>query len=679
MDKILFGAAYYREYMPYERLDQDIELMKQAGMNTIRIAESTWSTMEIREGEFDFSSVDRVLDKAEEKGMNVIIGTPTYAIPSWLAKKDATILADTINGQERYGRRQNMDITNKTFLFYAERIIRKLIDHVSKRRCVIGFQIDNETKHYGTSGERVQELFREHLIHKFKTVENFNQAYGLAYWSNSIGSWEDLPDVRGTINAGFACEFAAFQRNLVTDFLGWQSEIVTEYKRNDQFITHNLDFEWKRFGSPNTQEGYSYGVQPDVDHKKVAEHLTIAGTDIYHMSQDNLTGAEIAFGGDLIRSLKQDNYLVLETQAQAFKHWTPYDGQLRLQAYSHLASGADGVMYWNWHSIHNSFETYWKGILSHDMEPNATFYEASQIGAEWNRIGDSLVHLHKKNHVAILVSNECLSALNWFPIDENLTYNDVVRWMYDTLYEMNIECDIIFSKEELSAYKLVIVPALYTAPEEMLCRLQEFMNQGGCVVASFKTGFCNENLSVFHDRQPHILSESLGVTYNQFANPSKVTLKLNTSMGVDLTQEEKKVNYWMELLTTQGAETIASYQHPYWGKYSAITGNTTGKGYGYYIGCFCSKKVLEVIYQMAVIQAGIQTMEEKLKWPIVRRIGWNQQQQEIHYYFNYSDKEQKIKCPDGKWIELITETNYQQKEQIRLKDWGVVILCRQNL
>lgn len=111
----------------------------------------------------------------------------------------------------------------------------------------------------------------------------------------------------GTTTAA-GCEFEKFQRQLVTDFLKRQAEIVGEYKRADQFITHNFDFAWK---------GYSYGVQPDVDHFKAAEAVTIAGCDIYHPSQDKLTGKEIAFGGDLTRSLKKNNYFLIETEAQA--------------------------------------------------------------------------------------------------------------------------------------------------------------------------------------------------------------------------------------------------------------------------------------------------------------------------------------------------------------------------
>ena len=115
--------------------------------------------------------------------------------------------------------------------------------------------------------------------------------------------------MRGTVNGSLGAEFEKFQRTLVDDFLAWQADIVREYKREDQFITHNFDFEWR---------GHSFGVQPEVNHYHAARALTIAGVDIYHPSQDELTGAEIAFGGDMTRSLKQDNYLMIETQAQGW-------------------------------------------------------------------------------------------------------------------------------------------------------------------------------------------------------------------------------------------------------------------------------------------------------------------------------------------------------------------------
>ena len=139
-------------------------------------------------------------------------------------------------------------------------------------------------------------------------------------------------------------------------FLSWQADIVREYKRDDQFITQNFDFDWTT---------HSIGYQSQVDQYDASRCMTVAGADIYHPSNEELTGAEITVCGNISRSLKKDNYLILETEAQGLTPWLPYPGQLRLQAYSHIANGSNSVMYWHWHSIHNAIESYWKGVLSH--------------------------------------------------------------------------------------------------------------------------------------------------------------------------------------------------------------------------------------------------------------------------------------------------------------------------
>lgn len=151
MKKLYYGAAYYDEYMPYDRLKEDISMMLAAGINVVRIAESTWSTLEPRPGVFDFTHIDRVMDAMHQAGIDVIIGTPTYAIPSWLEKMHPEVIADTQTGRRPYGARQIMDITSPAYLFYAERVIRRLLAHVAGHPAVIGYQVDNETKHYGTA------------------------------------------------------------------------------------------------------------------------------------------------------------------------------------------------------------------------------------------------------------------------------------------------------------------------------------------------------------------------------------------------------------------------------------------------------------------------------------------------------------------------------------------------
>lgn len=675
MKELLYGAAYYDEYMPYDRLDKDVEMMKKAGINTVRIAESTWSTCEPQPGVFDFSHVERVMDAMEEAGINVIIGTPTYAVPTWMVKAHPDVLAETVKGRGIYGARQIMDITHPVYLFYAERVIRELMKCTAHRKCVIGFQLDNETKYYGTAGKNVQEQFVKYIREKFHdNLDAMNYEFGLDYWSNRINAWEDFLDVRGTINGSLGAEFEKFQRTLVDKFLGWQADIVNEYRREDQFVTHNLDFEWR---------GYSYGIQPYVNHLHASQCLTIAGTDIYHPTQDDLTGVEIAFGGDLIRSLKQDNYLVIETEAQGFPGWTPYKGQLRLQAYSHLASGANSVMYWHWHSIHNGCETYWKGILSHDFQENATYREACIIGNEFARLGKHLVNLKKKNEVAVLVSNEALTALNWFRIQEqapgadakSIYYNDVMRWMYDTLYHMNIECDFIWPESEnLDQYKAIIVPALYAAPDELLIRLNQYVENGGTLIASFKTAFANENVKVSHEVQPHILSNCFGVHYDQFTFPKNVGL---TGEVIPEKPDQKgnahpAANVFMELLVSEGAEVLASYEHYNWKDYAAITRNHYGKGQAVYIGCMTDEETLKSVYKAVLPEAGVEIPE--YHYPIIVRKGLNDLGKTVCYFLNYSGMELEMPYDYKNGIELLENTAVENGTALQMPAWGVKIV-----
>lgn len=672
MKKLLYGAAYYDEYMPYDRLQQDVAMMKKAGINTVRIAESTWSTCEPQEGVFDFSHVERVMDAMEEAGINVIIGTPTYAIPTWMVKSHPDVMAETVKGRGIYGARQIMDITHPVYRFYAERVIRKLMECTAHRKCVIGFQVDNETKYYGTAGKNVQEKFVKYLRKKFNNdLDAMNHEFGLDYWSNRINAWEDFPDVRGTINGSLGAEFEKFQRTLVDEFLSWQADIVNEYRREDQFITHNFDFEWR---------GYSYGVQPDVNHYHAAKALTIAGTDIYHPTQDDLTGAEIAFGGDMTRSLKRDNYLVLETEAQGYPGWTPYKGQLRLQAYSHLASGANSVMYWHWHSIHNSFETYWRGLLSHDMQENAPYREACIIGNEFSRLGSHLVNLKKKNDVAILVSNEALTALKWFGIeataagDHGIGYNDVVRWLYDTLFKMNIECDFVWPESDnLDQYKAIFVPALYAAPDELLEKLKQYTANGGTLVATFKTAFANENVKVSHEMQPHILSNCFGISYQQFTFPKNTGLSGSIINGTAKDSDEKaEAKVFMELLMPQEAEVLASYDHYNWKEYAAITKNHYGKGTAIYIGCMTDDNTLKAVLTEALNSAEVEIPE--YSWPVIVRKGINDLNKCVRYILNYSAEEQNVIYHGANGTELFSEESVQDGDTVTVLPWNLKIV-----
>lgn len=660
---LLFGAAYYDEYMPYDRLEEDMAMMQKAGMNVIRIAESTWSTLEPQEGEFHFAHIDRMLHAAARHGIEVIIGTPTYAIPSWLAAKADDMLVTTKDGTAIYGHRQNMDITNPIYRRHAEQVIRALLSHVQDIPNVIGFQIDNETKHYNTAGPRAQQMFVTYLKDKYPDIHEFNREFGLDYWSNRIDDWNYFPDIRGTINGSLAAEFEKFQRSLVTEFFQWQASIIQEYLRPGQFITHNFDFEW---------HNYSFGLQPDVDQFDAARCMTVSGADIYHPSQDDLTGFELTFCGNVARGLKKENYLILETQAQGLAEWLPYPKQLRLCAYSHIANGSNSVMYWHWHSIHNSFESYWKGVLSHNFSENATYREACQIGAEFARIGSHLKNIVKKNDVAIMVDNLSLTGQHYFPTGElgDYSYNTIVRWLADSLCRQNIEYDIIHSSDDnLSDYKMILIPALYSASEKTLSNIRDFVASGGTAVVTFRSGFSDSQLKIHCDMQPHGLRECLGIHYDQFTTPRQTKLAFGDKFQ---TSDSFDIKHWMELVTPDTAEVLAYYKDCAFGDYAAITENSYGRGHAFYLSCFFETAALDAFLAYAASTARIELPE--VTYPVLIKKGTNDLKRHLVYYFNYSGK--PVSCPysykDGR--ELLSGQAVCTNDMLDIPAWDVRII-----
>jgi len=470
MSNVLYGAAYYSEYNPYERLDKDVALMKAADITVVRMGESTWSLWEPEDGEFKYAWMDRVVDAMGKAGIKVIMGTPTYSIPTWMYHAHPEILARPLGGAPTfYGMRQNMDTDNPTYRFYAQRLIRNLVEHYRDNPTVIGWQIDNETSSYGASNHDVFVGFVNHLKQKFGTTDNLNKAWGLNYWGQDVNGWENMPTRDSTISTGYKLEWSRWEQMRVTNFLSWQAALVREYRRPAQFVTQDFGGSMRR----------------DVNEYEVAKVLDIASNNPYHGTQDHMDGQAQAEQGDYTRSLKHTNFLVTETNAQTTDwssayQYPPYDGQLRLDVYTHLSSGANMVEYWHWSSIPSGQETYWKGVLSHDLEPNRAYAEVSRTAHELQKIGPHLVNLTIKNDVAILYSVDSANALDFMPFAlagarqwkmgaPLADYKSVVDQVHRALYNNNVGADFIFPEDaDFSRYKLIVIPPLYIADDALL-------------------------------------------------------------------------------------------------------------------------------------------------------------------------------------------------------------------
>ena len=680
METVLYGVAYYPEYMPHDRLDQDIELMRKAGITVVRVGESTWSSWEPREGDFQFAWMQRVLDRLQQAGIKAILGTPTYSIPTWLYKQHPEIVV-THNGVAPplsdpyspsyppaltpgfYGPRQNYDFLNPYFRQAAEGVIRQIISHFKDHPAVVGYQIDNETFPTGIPTRYMNAAFLDRLKQKYKTPAAINSTWGLVYWGQLVDTWESLPPRDGILNPGYKLEWENFQHDVITDYLAWQAKIVNEYKRPNQFITQD----------------FSGGVHTNLDQWAIAHNLDIVAENPYFQTQQRLDGRGIWLSGDVGRSLKHTNYLVTETNAQTIgwdsrTQYPQYPGQLRLVVYTHLAAGANMVEYWHWHSLHYGQETYWKGVLSHDLEPNRTYDEVSRVAAELKKIGPQLVDLKKENKVAILFSADSANAISYMPFSDHVGYMTVLRQMYDALYDLNVEPDFVSpDSTDLSTYRVLLVPPLYSASDAVLQRVSDYVKNGGHVVMSFKSGFTNEYSTARDVMAPGPLRTAAGFHYQEFTNLAEPQRLKPDPFGVG---EQNKGAVWEEFLIPDTAQVLASFDDPYW-HFPAVTRNRHGAGTLTYEGSYLTEPLQREIIRDVLRRADLTGPDQNLPAPVKVRHGRNGQGKLLHYYLNFSGEEQSFSYPYGKGAELLTNSSVQQGEILKLRPWDLAIVINE--
>lgn len=673
MSNVLYGAAYYHEYMPYERLEKDVALMKDAGITVVRMGESTWSLWEPEDGKFEYAWMDRVVDAMTKAGIKVILGTPTYSVPTWMYHAHPEVLARPLGGaQTFYGMRQNMDTDNPTYRYYAQRLIRKMVEHYKDNPNVIGWQIDNETSSYGASNQDVFVGFVNHLKGKFGTTDALNKAWGLNYWGQNVNGWENMPTRDSTISTGYKLEWSRWEEMRVTDFLNWQAGLVREYRGPNQFVTQD----------------YGGAMKRDVNEFEIAKTLDVAANNPYHGTQEHFDGQAQAEQGDYTRSLKRANYLVTETNAQTTDwssgyQYPPYDGQLRLDVYTHLSSGANMVEYWHWASIPSGQETYWKGVLSHDLEPNRAYAEVSRTAHELQRVGPKLVNLKIKNEVAILYSVDSANALDFMPFalapaaqwemgKPVATYSTVVHQLHKAFYDANVGVDFVFPEQmDFSGYKLIVVPPLYIASDALLQKLSDYVKGGGHVLMTFKSGFANENSAVRAVRAPGPLREAAGFNYQEFSNLEKPLGLKGDPFKVG---DENKAMYWVEFLQLESAKPLAYYDHPFFGRWPAITRNAFGAGSLTYEGTFVSEAVQRAVVLEVLKDAKVSETAQVLPTHVREKSGVNLSGKKLHYFLNYSGTTQEFTYSQGAGTELLSGKAVAAASAVQLAPWDLMIV-----
>ncbi|TWD75187.1 beta-galactosidase [Kribbella amoyensis] len=680
--RVLLGTAYYPEYLPRElagRIGTDLDLMAAAGIGVIRVGESVWSSWEPRDGVFALDWLTPVLDGAAERGIEVLLGTPTYAVPPWLQRAHPEIAAERRTGERvPWGVRQEVDCHQPAFRFHAERVIRRIVEHHRDHPAVTGYQVDNEPGLLLPHNESTFQAFVAELRAEYGDVDTLNEAWGLTYWSHRLSDWSELWRPDGNSTPSYDLAWRRFQARRTTEFIGWQADLVRELRRPGQFVTTCL--------------AYGRAAVADVP---LTERLDVASGNVYVHVQDGLdrpagpqrfepgwfgrTVPELFLSADRIHASQQRPFLVTETNATSIGgsqlNHPPYDGQLRQLAWAMVARGARLIQYWHWHSIHHGAETYWGGILGHSLQPGRVYREVAAIGAELGRAGEEVAELKPDVDVAVLWSTDSEWALQFQPplahpggVPDQASYRAMVTAFYTGIVDAGLRPGILAAEHltdpaALAArYPVLIVPAFYVASDDELAVLTEYARAGGHLVLGPRTGYADPEARARTEIAPGPLRDAAGVHYLEYENlldPQPVNGTV--APGGHATR-------WADDLVLDDAETLAWYEHPGGGRRPVVTTKRYGEGQVTYVGSVPDPVLARSIAELTAVPAWTGLPESVTAMSAVNPAG-----RRLWFVHNWSGDPVEVTVPFAV-TEVLTEKPVASDESFELAARDVRVL-----
>lgn len=497
IDGLVMGVCYYPEHWPKDVWEEDLDRMKEVGISVVRIAEFAWALMEPREGVFDFSLFSEFMDLCDKKGMDVIVGTPTATPPAWLTHKYPEVLnQDELGHVYHHGHRRHYNMNTKIYYDLSRRIVEKMAYAYKDKKCLIGWQLDNEfncsINSYHSKADDI--AFRTYLKDKFKDLDTLNEALGNTFWSQIYTDWNQIETPKhvaaNAYNPHMMLEFRKFISDTVLRYAKMQTETLRSIIPADQFITTNGLFkyiDYKKMQDANTTDYITFDSYPGFSNTVNADlenFITLRDRDMIK----NLS---------MTRGLSA-NFGVMEQQSGG-GGWTvgsacpmPKPGQMRLWTYQSVAHGADFISYFRWRTSPMGTEIYWEGINSHDNRPDARrVLEAQEIGKEFK----SLQEVAGSKYVA-KVGYIHSYANDWD------AYGDTIRRRYQDISDASwfraatlshtpmdyVYLDENTKVEDLKKYELLVFSHACIVTKKVSEILSQYVKEGGTLVIGARTG-----------------------------------------------------------------------------------------------------------------------------------------------------------------------------------------------
>ena len=657
-----YGGDYNPEQWPEDTWAEDMRLLKLAHIDIVTLNVFSWAALQSDEVTYHFEKLDKIMNLVRDNGMKVCMATSTGAHPAWMARKHPDILRVESNGMRRkFGSRHNSCPNSPTYQKYAKALAARLAERYKDYDNIVAWHISNE---YGGECycENCEKAFRVWLKEKYHTIDEVNRVWDTAFWGHTFYDFDDI---------------------VVPNHL-------SEHWGNDRTTFQGISLDYKRFNSESLLNAFRleydaiHAITPDIpittnlmgtyqplDYQMWGKYMNFISWDNYPSNETPLE--ETAMRHDLMRGAKQGKPFALMEQTPSVTNWLPYNmlkrpGVMRLWSYQAVAHGADTVMFFQMKRSIGACEKYHGAVIDHVGNENTrVFREVTELGAELEKLGSQTLGARTDAKAAIVFDWD-----NWWGISYSagpsiyLDYCQEVLHYYKALHNKNIPVDMIGVEDDLSKYSLVIAPVLYMVKGNYDEKIRAFVKNGGRFLTTFFSGYVDEHDLVTIGGYPGKLRDILGIwVEEEDALPKEME---NSFSYQGKTYPAKML---CDLLHTEGAQALSSYEKDFYAGMPVLTKNAFGKGYGYYVATSSDDAFYEDYLSEICAEAGITPiMDTPATVEVTMRSNTNGS---FVFLLNHGEETYETTLPFA-GTDLLTDTAYAQNDAITLKAKGVAII-----
>ncbi|WP_270201407.1 beta-galactosidase [Bifidobacterium pseudocatenulatum] len=514
-ERIWYGGDYNPDQWPEEVWDDDVRLMKKAGVNLVSVGIFSWAKIETSEGVYDFDWLDRIIDKLGEAGIAVDLASATASPPMWLTQAHPEVLWKDYRGDVcQPGARQHWRPTSPVFREYALKLCRAMAEHYKGNPYVVAWHVSNE---YGCHNrfdysEDAEHAFQQWCEERYGTIDAVNDAWGTAFWAQRMNDFSEIVPPRfigdgNFMNPGKLLDFKRFSSDALKAFYIAERDALAE-------ITPDLPL------TTNFMVSASGSV---LDYDDWGDEVDFVSNDHYFIPGEAHLD-ELAFSASLVDGIaRKDPWFLMEHSTSAVNwreiNYRKEPGQLVRDSLAHVAMGADAVCYFQWRQSKAGAEKFHSAMVPHAGEDSAVFRDVCELGADLNKLSDEgiLGSRLAKSRVAVVFDYESEWATEHTatPTQHVHHVDEPLAW-FRALADQGVTADVVPVRGAWDDYEMVVLPSVYLLSEETTRRVRDYVVGGGRLVVTYYTGISDEKDHVWLGGYPGSIRDVVGVCVEEF-------------------------------------------------------------------------------------------------------------------------------------------------------------------